>query len=430
MMKIFRSKKKTPPPSSQPHVSKSELEQSFYSRAAGEVPLDDAYRSTATRQTQRTSRHSPGRRRETSNRASNRAIFWLLFRTAAIVVSLAVGFFALKWGLNKIDEPTTEEQLLAESVPAIENIKPTIVSSTNPSLPAELTVTPTTLEKQIQHWDASARDFRSAETFYRRGIDEDAVQKLGQILNVMPNHRTSLKMLMDIYIQRELFAEAVPLCIRLLEQEGSQPELQLTLLTTLQKSGQTGSALTLATHLLNNQPNHLTILSIAAEGHLQMGDTNAALPLFEKIISLDPQHTNALKACGEIYYSKGDYARATTHFTELIQQDPKLSHFAFLASCYAQQTNAGQCILTLGQAANRYSPAEVGSVLQDPVFNSIRETIDFRAFTDRMVGINNRKALEELNKREVESEQADAEASVLPKQPNLRTPKIRDPAQR
>ena len=108
-MKFFRKKnaRQTKPSS---RTAQSNSEQSFYSQHVGETPLDEYSAGPVGYQTHRTSRHSPARRRESSNRASSWAIALLLLRTGLIIALLVGGFVVLKLVLERAAKPTEKQQ--------------------------------------------------------------------------------------------------------------------------------------------------------------------------------------------------------------------------------------------------------------------------------------------------------------------------------
>jgi hypothetical protein len=92
-----------------------------------------------------------------------------------------------------------------------------------------------------------------------------------------------------------------------------------------------------------------------------------------------------------------------------------------LARCYAQLAQAGKAVVFLGQAASLFGETVIASWLRDTGFDSVRETVEFRSFADRVVGIETRKAIEEINRREAEKAASVAPGGglELPKQPEL-----------
>jgi tetratricopeptide (TPR) repeat protein len=417
-MKLF-GKKNTQTAKGGSRTARSVPVDNFYSQHAGETPLDDYSAGSGGRQTHRTSRHSPARiREENSNRASNKAIAILLFRTVLIVVLLVAGFFALRWGLSLLDKPSEKkQQQWAANAMRMEK------SSTMGefSAPAELVVSSTLIEQRLERWEQTEQHLRSAESLSRRGINDEAAERLGQALRITPDNREAQQMLVDIYMQQGLYAEAVPLCIRLLDQDSRQPALQMNLLRALQASRQFEAGLVLAERLLLDQPNNQMVLSIAAAGQLRQGKQEPALVLFERMLKNDPKNTEALENCGKIYFAQKDPQKAVPYYLELVRLDPKPDYYQMLARCYAQLTQAGKAVVFLGQAASLFGETVIASWLRDVGFDSVRETVEFRSFADRVVGIETRKAIEEINRREAEKAASVAPGGGLerPKQPEL-----------
>lgn len=418
-MKLFR-KKNGRTTESKPHAAKPDAGQNFYAQHAGEAPLNEYFDGTISRQTQRTSRHSSARRRQSSNRASNWAISFLLLRAALIVLLLIGGFIVLKLVLNRMAEPSEKDQQRWESR-AIQMETPAVsaaVSSGTPR-PQELVVSSALIEQRLGQWEQTEQFLRSAEALDRRGIDEDAIQRLGQVLSIMPYNQRAQKLLVDIYMRRGLYAEAVPLCIRLLDQNGPQQDLQMKLLQALQSSGQIDSGLVLADRMLLDQPNNETVLSIAAAGQVARGNQEAALALFQRMLENNDKNKIALEGCGKIYFDQSDYQNAVPYYLDLAKLDPKPEYYQALARCYAQQNQAGKAVIFMGQAASLFGGGEISPWLRERAFDLIRESVEFRSFADRIVGVETRQAIEAINKREAEKAAPGPGGIELPNRPAL-----------
>lgn len=414
-MKFFR-KKNTRLPGSRPRTTRPDTD-SFYSQHAGESPLDEYSDDVRGYQTRHTSRHSPARRRENSNRAGSWAIAWLLIRAVLIVVLLVLGFFLLKLVLDRAAEPS-EKELRQRETNSLLMEKPAVAGA---AVPRELVISTALMGQRLEQWEQTERHLRSAEALTLRGIDEEAIEQLGLALRTTPDNTEAQHLLAELYMKKGLYAEAVPLCIRLLDQDSRQKELQMMLLSALHSSGQTGTGLLLAERILQTQPNNLTVLSFAAAGQVGLGNKEAALALFERILENAGKNTDALEGCAKIYSEQGDYQKAAPYYLELVRLNPKPAYYRELARCYAQQDQAGKAVVFMGQAASLFGEAAVSPWLRDTIFDPVRETVEFRSFADRLVGIETRKAIEAINKREVEKDAAAAPGGglALPKQPDF-----------
>lgn len=419
-MKFFR-KKNARPAETRPQTAGPDPER-FYSQHAGEAPLDEYSTGTVGSRVRRTSRHSPALRRETSNRASNRAIAIILLRAVLVVVLLVAGFIVLKLVVAHIaDNPSEKERQKWEVKAALmEKSAPPSGAFAGTPVPQELVVSAALIGQRLEQWEQTERHLRSAEALNRRGIDEEAIQRLSQALRTMPDNRAAQNLLMNIYMHAGRYAEAVPLCIRLLDQDCGQQDLQMNLVQALQASGQIEAGLVLADRLLLNQPNNLTVLSIAAAGQIKLGNKEAALALFGRILENDAKNKGALEGCAKIHLEQGDYEKAVPYYLELVRLDPKPNYYQVLARCYAQQDQPGKAVIFMGQAASLFGTAEIAPWLRDPSFDIIRETVDFRSFADRIVGIETRKAIEDMNRREAEKAKTIEPGGMdFPKQPEL-----------
>lgn len=400
-MKFFRKKSSTPVKSSGKKGGIAS-DQHFYSRHADAAPLDDYFGETTVSSTRRTSRHSLGRRHLNNNRASNWQLAVLLLRAVLVVLLMVGAFIVLKLVAERLSAPSEKDlQQWEANAAQMEEAGPAVAASAD-SVPQELTISAALMEKRLASWDQAGRLFRSAEALTLRGINEEAAQRLEQAVRVAPDNRAILHLLADVYMNLGRSDEAASIYIRLLDQEGLEPMLQISLLKSLQASGQTGAGLVLANRMLLDQPSNEFVLSIAAAGHLQKGNADAALTMYQRILKTSPANTVALKQCVEIYAGRGDYKQAVPYYLDLIRLDPSPDRYRTLAQFYARQNQAGQTVVFMGQAASLFSSAAVAPWLKDPEFDSVRETVEFRSFADRIIGEEARKAIEAINRREAE----------------------------
>jgi tetratricopeptide (TPR) repeat protein len=214
-----------------------------------------------------------------------------------------------------------------------------------------------------------------------------------------------------------------------LDQNSQQPNLQMSLLEALMASGQNAAGVTLADRILLDQPNNVTVLSLAAAGQIKTGNKEAALVLFKRVLENDVKNKAALQGCGKIYFDQNDYQSVIPYYLELTKLDPKPDYYQMLARCYAQQNEAGKAVIFMGQATGLFGGGAVSSWFSDPLFDPVRETSEFRAFTDRIIGVESRKAIEAISKREAERPTEGPELEI-PKQPDLNPLQMREtPAQ-
>ncbi|MCK5845398.1 MAG: tetratricopeptide repeat protein, partial [Victivallales bacterium] len=164
----------------------------------------------------------------------------------------------------------------------------------------------------------------------------------------------------------------------------------------------------------------LEVLERAAYAQAAQGNAAKALALYEKILLNDSTHFVALLGAGFIYQQTGAWEKAIPYYMELVREDPKSEHYHSLAHCYAQQNEGGKTVIFLGQATSLYGESDVSDWLSEAEFDPVRETVEFRSFVDRVVGIETRKAIEEIRLREKEKENEGLPSGVdLPAQPEL-----------
>ena len=421
-MKFFGKKKPSvevePLPAGTP-----DSEQSFYTQHVGEAPLNE-FSGEYERDTRRTSLHSPARRRETSNRVNNREIFFLFARTGLIIFLLVVGFLVLKIGLEKFVDPSEKDQeqwvanaALMEGGPSMESPSVEAVSVSS------LAATEEIIGKRMRQWGEAERHLRAAEMRERDGMDEEAALRLEQALRSAPEHRVAQQLLIKIYMRDEKYAEVALLCVRLLDQDSQQWGVKVNLLHALQKLGQTEACLVLADPMLEQEPNNLELLEVAALAQWTAGNGEEALALFDRILQNNGRHLAALAGSGAICQERGDWEKATPYYLELVRTHPEKEHYHNLVRCYARREEAGKAVIFMGQAVSLYGESEVSSWLRHDLeaFDLILETAELRSFVDRVVGVETRKAIEDIRRREIEKKEPKIPGGLdSPTQPELK----------
>jgi len=396
--KNFSLKKKT-----DPALILSESDNSFYEQHSGETPLTTSPAKSA-QQGSHTSRHTPVRRRENSNRATNRDMSRLLLKIVLIPLLLIGAFFGLRAVVEWLNGPTEKERLqwaanaeLMEKVPG--------ASTTLPAEPAgEASINKEFLAGRVSRWEKAQRHLRAADALDRRGIDGDAISRLEQALQASPDSREALWALAKLYISSGNHTAAIPLCIRLLDQDSTQWEVKRLLLRALQAGEETEMSALLSDQMLLQQPGDLGVLEMAAYAHAAAGDTDVALGLYKRILEDNPEHLLALAGVGYIHQWREEWVEAVPYYLELLKLDPKAEYYLALARCYAQQDDAGKTLIFLGQAAGLYGAPTVSPWLKNPELDPVRETTDFRSFVDRMVGEQTRTEIEALRRHEIPKE--------------------------
>ena len=422
-MKIkFFSKKKAPRkvPKKTPRngAGASAPEQSFYTESVGDKPLDE-FSGGPGRTRDRTSLQSPARRRETSNRTSTREIFILLFRAGLIVVLLAGGFVGLKLVLGRFAGPTEKEKALWEvNAELMKKGAATSPLSVEPASeqPFVQIVDAELMENRLKMWNEAERYFRSAEALARRDFDKEAVVRLGQVLRVVPDSHSGQHLLMEIQMRSENYAQAVPLCLRLLDQDSQQWDVKMALLQALQKLNQPEACLALAHQMLEAEPNNVEVLKLAAFAHRAAGHLDKALTLFDRMLENDSRNLAALEGSGAIHQELGEWQKAISYYLELVRTQSRVEYYHELARCYARQGEGGKAVIFLGQAASLYGEPEVSSWLRKDLesFDPIRDAVEYRAFADRMLGEGDRKAIERIRKRVIHKQKPKVPDSPAP----------------
>jgi len=406
-------------------VGTPDSEQDFYVQPAGEEPLNE-YKDERASAIRNTSLHSPARRRENNNRAGNKEILLLFFRVGMIVFLLAAGFFVLKLGLGKLAEPSEKDkEQWVSNAELMENgaTPELLIMEAAPAQATSRAVTTEQIGKRLSRWIEAERHMRAAEMRERDGMDEEAALRLEQALRSAPDHRSAQQLLMEIHMRSGKYAEAVPLCIRLLDQDSRQWGVKMNLLQALQRLGQTETCLVLADQMLEKEPNNLDLLEVAAIAQRVARNGEEALALFARILQNDGRHAVALAESGAIYREREDWENALPYYLELVRTHPDTEHYHNLVRCYARMEEAGKAVIFMGQAASLYGESEISGWLQSDseAFDLILETVEYRSFADRIVGVETRKAIEDIRRREIEKKAPAIPGGLdLPTQPELK----------
>lgn len=418
-MKFFRRKKSQTKSNSSPSVPADE-ESSFYTQQVGPAPLDE-YPVERGRQIRRTSLHTPARRRETSNRAGHREMTFLILRIILIPTLIVAAFFGLRFVVGLVDGPSQKDIERWEG-------KAEIMEGGADALPSEvatehISVDKVLLESRMMQWKKADRCFREGEALSQRNLDEEAIERLRQALRSAPDNRAAQKLLLDIYMHSENYADSIPLCIHLLDQDAQDWDVKMSLLKALQETDQTDIGLLLSEQMRIEQPGNLKVLEFLAYANAAQGNREKALEIYSHILELNEENLLAMEGSAYIHQWLGEWEKAIPFYMELVRKDPKPERYRSLATCYAQLNEGGKAVIFLGQAASLYGESVVSSWLRDPIFDPVREGVDFRAFTDRIVGVGTRKAIEAINRRKVEQklskEAAAAERAELSTKPDL-----------
>jgi tetratricopeptide (TPR) repeat protein len=377
---------------------------SFYDPKPTEAPLTTPQPRTGARTRRSASVDSPVRRRENDNRTANRDLLILMLKIVLIPLLIIGGFFALKAVAGLFDEPSENEIQQSDAREKLMNNSPAGFTSLSVESPQKMLVNRDFLADRISRWEQAERHLRAAESLELRSINNEAIARLKQALEFAPDNREAQRQLLELYMDAENYAEAIPLCIRLLDQDSTQWDLKISLLTALQGEGQNELCLYLSDQLLRKEPNDVNLLEVAAYSHAFAGDAEKALDLYKQILEKDPKNLLALEGAGFLYREKKEWMNLVPYYLKLLELAPQKEHYLTLARSYAQLDDSEKSIVFLGQAYSLYGEPVVSPWLLQPEFDPIRETSDFRSFADMVVGAKRRAAIEQIRQRDIDPE--------------------------
>ncbi len=329
-------------------------------------------------------------------------VLLLLLKMVLIPALIIAGFVGLKAVMDLFDGPSDKEvrqwEANAELMQkGVESATVTPAGSTE-----EIFIHQEFLEERVSRWEKTESHLRAAEALLQRGIDDDAVMRLEQALKCSPDSREAQERLLKVYMRSGSCAEAIPLCIRLLDQDSTQWDIKMDLLRALQATEETALCLLLSGQMLLQQPSNVRVLEIVAYAHAAEGNADEALGFYKRILEYAPNHLLALEGCGVIYQWQKEWLTAVPYYLELLKLDPKAEHYLALAISYAQQDEAGKTVIFLGQAYSLYGVSTVSPWVSLPELNPVRETPDFRSFAGRIVGERVRDGIEDNRRREIQ----------------------------
>ncbi len=383
-----------------------EEDNNFYDPQPAEEPLTAPSSRSGSHNRRSSSMDSPARRRENDNRTTNRDLLLLMLKIVLIPVLLVGGFFALKAVVGLFDEPSEEEMQQSEARAALMDKAPSTEMESSPAAGTskERVVTRDFLAERMTRWEKAERHLRAAGALELRGIYDDAIVRLKQALQFAPENREAQRQLLDLYMDSGNYTEAVPLCIRLLEQDSAQWDLKILLLRAFQEEGKTELCVFLSDRLLRQRPDDQTVLEVAAYSHAVEGGMDKALDLYKQILDKHPKNELALEGAGTIYQLQEEWMKAVPYYLKLLELDPQEKDYLALARSYSQLGDSGKAIIFLGQAYGLYGEAVISPWLLNPVFDPIRDTSDFRSFGEMVVGERRLAAIQEIRRRETERE--------------------------
>ena len=373
---------------------------SFYEQRNTEAPLDE-YSEGYGQRSQRTSRHTPGRRRETSNRASQSQLVILVLKIILIPALLIAGYMVLKSVAARLAQPTEKDMEAWESSSKVMDRGPISSEILLGERVSNIDFgDAAALKERLDRLNQADLLVASAKALEQRKMEEEAISRLQEALRFAPENLAAQKLLLELNIRQGNYKEALPLCVQLLEQDGHDQQILEHFLAALHETDQVEASLLLADRILEVDPGNLRVMEIAAYDYAAKGETDKALELYGRVLQRNPDRLLALEGSGTIYEWKAEWARALPYYMKLVELDPQPERYRVLARNYAQQNEAGKAVIFLGQATGLYGESVVMPWLSDPGFDPVRQTVEFRSFADQVVGAKAREAIESIRQRE------------------------------
>jgi tetratricopeptide (TPR) repeat protein len=394
-MKKFGKKSDRPDRKEPESPATPDTESSFYVQPDREAPLNE-YSSHRGPQAHRSSRHTTARRRENNVRATDWQLARLTLKIIMVPVLLGVGYFGLKMAVNHFSKP--HEETLAQWDDDLQLMDMGAAAGKVAADFGDKASMETFLEqlKQVQDF------LESAAVLKQGGMNDEAVDRLEQALDIAPASFAVKKNLLELYMQQGRYEDVVPLSGRMLAQDASSQEAKSALLTALYETGRTEASVVLAERMLAQDPGDIHVMEVAAYSYAAQGRADEALQMYKQILEREPTHLLALEGAGTLHEWRKEWAKALPYDMELVRLDPQAKRYRVLAVNYAQQDQAGKTAIFLGQAFSLYGVETVAPWLNDPGFDPVREAVDFRSLADQIVGAKARQQIEQIRRREVQ----------------------------
>lgn len=414
-------------PSLQNASAHSSGNEPFYERPE-EVPLTTSGLARgAPRGKMKTSLHAPGRAHAESNRAARWAIIRLLLIWLLVITLPILGFLGLWRILERMDEPTAREQVRWER--DAEKMQHPHASDDDASEPTPATpvvagklLGPETMERHIERWTLAERHLRAAEGLARRGIDDQALERLQIALQINPRLLGALRLLEEVALRTQNDELAITAGVRLLDVDPRSWATQIRLLGALRRSGQVDAGIILARQMLTTQPNDIEVLDTLAIFELQQGNLPEAESLFQRILRLNSHHLPSLHGMAAITSARQEWPEAATYYERLLHLDPDEADAIYaLALCRAYLEQTDEAVELLNRAMSLFGNAKPARWIRNPGFDPIREEPLFRSLADRLVGTEARQAFEDLRRHHEEEQELHLpERFELPRIPDFR----------
>lgn len=397
-------------------TSGSGRESDFYEQPNREAPLNE-YSGGAASHNRRTSKNAVARRRENNTRASDVQLVLLMLKILMVPVLLAAAYLGLKFAVTHFEEKQIEKDGIEWEKKAVLMDQGAVVEKIAADLGDEVS-----MERFLERAKREQVTLESVAALKQRGMDEEAVDELKRVLEFMPTSFKVQMELLDLYMRMGRYDEAIPLSAGLLLQDSSDREIKKSLLVALHEIGRPEACLVLAKQMLEDEPGTIQVMEVAAYAYAVLGRSDEALDLYKQILKREPERLLALEAVGVLYEWREEWAKALPYYMELVTLDPQPRRYRVLALNLARQNEAGKTALIVGQAFGLYGAGTVSPWLSEAGFDSVRETMEFRAITDQIVGAKIRQEIERIRQREEEKDETRERAAdglLLPSQHDL-----------
>ena len=163
---------------------------------------------------------------------------------------------------------------------------------------------------------------KKADALAAKGLYDEAVQLIEQVIALSPSKAAYYVRLADIYCAQRKLDKAVKSVKRAIDLEPEDLSLHETILQLYMELSRFEEAIREAKSILKTHPRNLFVREVLTGALLHCGRLDAALRAVNELIALDPTDPSHYFKRAVILQQKGDLSRAMQEFSRVLLMDP------------------------------------------------------------------------------------------------------------
>lgn len=289
----------------------------------------------------------------------------LLRRIMVVVALLYAAGLAAFIALILMRNSAEKSSRRASVVPALTN--------QHPARPDAVVTDPKAIRLAVQQWKSAGEKLHEARLWIQKGRRDMAVAQLDEILTLNPYNSEVLFEAAQLAFQQGANDRARDLLQRLLMVDPHRKAAVQMLATVFSRTAQHEQALSLATWIMDSDPDCAEAHRIAGLAALDVKRLDLALVHFRKWATLVPDSVDAQKQYADVLLSLKDYGKAGAIYEGILKKKPdEADAYRQLAVSFAKQTMVEQTVSTMIQAIFNVGASKVAPWFSDPAFESVR----------------------------------------------------------